>query len=362
MDELVYYAALSYNESIGPRRYDKIRLEFPDLKSFFDLKPGEMMGFLGIKNEEHIQFFKDMLPRGEKIVEICGKKNIQMIARESTLYHPRLKEIPDAPFLYYQIGQMNYSVKMIAIVGTRSVTPEAASINEYMTKELVSYNIGIVSGMAKGHDSIAQRTALSNDGFTAAVLGSGIDVVYPAEHRELYHEICRKGAVISEYPPGAASLKSHFPLRNRVISGLADAVLIIQAPEKSGALITANYAEAQGRELYAVPGNPIEPKNKGSNALIQKGARIALSPEEIVLDILGRKAKKINKIPQAEIDNLSREEKLVLEHLSGETLFDDLIGLTGLELPRLNHILTMMEMRGLVTQYPGRIYVKAVIL
>jgi DNA processing protein len=245
---------------------------------------------------------------------------------------------------------------LTAVIGTRNASREGICANEYFTRELVSYNIGITSGLAIGHDSIAHRTALSNGGFTVAVLGSGIDIIYPEEHKRLYDEICKKGAIISEYPPGTPPLKTHFPIRNRIISGLSEAVLLIQAPEKSGALITAKCAEIQNRELLVCPGNPADPRNRGSNNLIRIGAKIAIEPFDVIREILGNNPKKINEMLSINENNLTDEEKFLLDKLSGETLIDDLIGISGMSLAKINHLLNTMEMRGLVTQYPGRIY------
>ncbi len=355
MDDPVYFAALSWNEAIGPRRYDRIRSEFKDLKNFFALKPDEMINFLKIKNENIKRLFLEMLPAGEKIVKKCSLGNIKMINREDKSYHPRLRDIPDPPFVYYQIGNIDNSNKITGIVGTRNVSREASSINEYFTGELVKYNIGIASGLAIGHDSIAHRTALLKGGFTIAVLGSGIDVIYPSEHKRLYDEICLKGAVISEYPPGAGPFKTHFPLRNRIISGLSEAVLLIQAPEKSGSLITAKYAADQGRELYVLPGNPMDPRNKGSNDLIRYGAKIALDPFDIITDIMGTAPQKAPADITSKNDLTSDERKLI-EMLSEATQIDNLIYSSGMDLRKLNHILNKLEMLGLVTQFPGRIY------
>jgi len=358
MDELVYYAALSFNESIGPHRFAKIKEIFKSLKSFFELSIDDQMDFLHLRNENLRKTFEKMLSEGEKIVETCQKKNIQMITIDDYAYHPKLKEVPEAPFLYYQIGHMNYSIKLVGIVGTRQVSPEAVSINEYFTRELVNYNLGIVSGMAKGHDSVALKITIQEEGFPVAVLGSGIDVIYPPEHKLLYREIAERGAVISEYPPGAFPLKQHFPYRNRIISGLSEVLLVVQAPEKSGALFTANFAAEQGRDVYAVPGNPADSKNKGSNELIQKGAKIALNPEEIALEILGKKAKKIKRIKIEKKENVGKEEKAILRALDSEKDFEELMELTGIPLPRLSHILTLMEIQGLIIQYPGRVYIR----
>ncbi|MGA2141467.1 MAG: DNA-processing protein DprA [Brevinematales bacterium] len=356
MDDPVYYAALSSNEAVGPRRFDKIMAGYKSLRNFFNLKTDEMMEFLELKNIKLKHKFDNMLERGRNIQKICTYKNITLITREDPLYHPRLKEIPDPPFLYYQKGFIDQKMKLAAVVGTREAGSESAQINEYFTKEFVSHGIGIVSGMARGHDFIAHKTALNNNGFTAAVLGCGIDGIYPAEHRVLFDKICSRGAIISEYPPGMPALKTHFPIRNRIISGLAEAVLLVQAPQKSGALITAGYAKIQGKKLYVIPGSPLDEKNRGSNALIRLGARIALDPMDIIADMLGPALEKIRTSGPG-MSGLSPEYKIVLEKLApGESGIDNLIALTGIGYARLNHLLTMMEMEGLVDQYPGRVY------
>ncbi len=358
MEDLILYAALSWNDVIGPKKYIKIKERFNDLKVFFQLSIRDQMDFLGIKNNEAEKKFSDMLPEGERIFETCRKKSISMISIESSSYPQRLREIPDPPFLLYQIGIINHSIKLAAIVGTRHTSPEAAAINEYFSMELVSYGIGIVSGLAKGHDAIAQKTVVDNDGYTIAVLGCGIDVIYPKESKELYRLILKKGAILSEYPPGTLPLRQYFPIRNRIISGLSDAVLVVQAPEKSGALITAKYAEIQGKELFVIPGSPSDKRNSGSNLLIQNGAKVALTPDDIAFELLGKKAEKSKRINKRN-NPISREEEFLLDRISTETYIDDIAELTNIPLPRLNHMLTGLEIRGLVIQYPGRYYVRS---
>jgi DNA processing protein len=361
MEDLIYYAALSSTAFIGPKRFEKIKKDCGSLSSFFKLSSQEKMSFLGIRNPEAIKSLDSMMEKGEKIIDVCKKKNIKMIAKDEEAYPSRLKEIPDAPFLLYLLGEFNYSMKLVAIVGTRNTSREAEEINEWFTRELIDFNIGIVSGLAKGHDTISQKTAIEKGGYTAAVLGCGIDIIYPAGSEELYNAIKVSGAILSEYPPGTEPLRQNFPLRNRIISGLSEAVLVIQAPEKSGALITAEYAELQKKELYAIPGNPKDPRNTGSNRLIQKGAKIVLNPEEIAVDLLGKKVEKIRRLEENVLD-ISGEENAVLKQLSAEKNIEELSLSTGYSIVDLNHILTKLEIRSLVTQYPGRFYARNVSL
>ncbi len=358
MDNLIYYTGLSWNKFIGPKRYSKIRNAFDSLSEFFILSPEEQLGFLGIKQEDALNIFKNMMANGERILSFCRKNSIMLLTMEDPAYPPRLKEIPDPPFLLYKLGDLNYSMHMVAVVGTRDPTPEAKTVNEFFVKEMVSYNIGIVSGLAMGHDAIAQKTVIDFGGYTIAVLGCGVDRAYPAQMKDLYNSIKINGAIISEYPPGSIPLKGNFPLRNRIISGLSDAVLVIQAPERSGALITAKYAEVQGRELYSIPGNPSDLHNTGSNHLIRNGAKIACHPEDIIFDVLGGKARKISATSIDSSPSYSQDEKKVLESIEVETCIDEIAGLTGISVQNLYHILTTLEIRGIVTQYPGNFYVK----
>lgn len=356
MTERLLYAALSWNDSIGPKRYRKIIETCGSVEKFFDLSVKEQMSAAGVKDAEAEKRFEAMKDEGAKVLERCDKLGIRMIAETDPEYLPKLKNIPDAPFAYYLKGDFNYSAPLLAVVGTRLVSSEAEEINRYFSGEIASYSVGIVSGMALGHDAVAQSAALDRDGFTVAVLGCGIDVVYPKENEGLYRRIEEKGAFVSEYAPGVEPAKWRFPLRNRIISGISDAVLLIQAPARSGALITCLYAEEQKRNVYVVPGNPIDERYAGSNRLIQKGALIALKPEDVVFDLCGKQPAKKQTLPE-ELD-LDPEQKKVLELLSNETYIDDLVERSGIPVVRMNSLLTHLELLGLVTQYPGRFYAR----
>jgi DNA processing protein len=174
---------------------------------------------------------------------------------------------------------------LVAIVGSRGATPYALQVGRRLAAELADRGIVVVSGLARGVDSAAHRSALRHDGRTVAVLGSGVDVVYPPEHADLAADIARHGLITSEYPPGTPPLPFHFPLRNRIISGLSRAVVVIEASEKSGSLITASCALQQGREVMAVPGNVLSGRNRGGHALIRDGAKIVECADDIVSEL-----------------------------------------------------------------------------
>lgn len=357
-DNRLFYAALSVNEAVGVKRFEKIIEKFPDLQGFFDLSPREQIDFLKIPTPENqLPHFEKMIEKANRVLETCEKKKIRFITREDSDYSPRLRLIPEAPFAYYQIGQANESLKTVGIVGTRKASRDALEVNRYFSSVLAEYKIGIISGLALGHDAEAQKAALNSDGYTAAILGSGIDVIYPAANKNLYHEIAEKGMILSENPPGARAMPYHFPLRNRIISGLSDAILVIQAPEKSGSLITARYAAEQNKDVFSVPGSPRDKRNSGSNLLIQRGAKMVLQPEEIVESLLGALESK-RETPKKKLPQMSVEEESIWNLLKNETYIDEILEKTEIPVSKLNSLLTTMELKGMITQFPGRFFAR----
>ena len=214
------------------------------------------------------------LSRADRILADCARGDMFLLTMQDAAYPARLRDIFAPPVLLYGKGSLPLfdEEAAIAVVGTRSCTPYGLRCAHRMGYELARQGAVVVSGMAKGIDGAAMRGALQAGGFTAAVLGGGVDVVYPAENRRLYEDIAATGVLLSEYPPGTEPMGSHFPVRNRILSGLSLAVLVVEAPERSGALITANTALEQGRDVFAVPGPIDAPNSRGSNRLIRDGA------------------------------------------------------------------------------------------
>lgn len=205
-------------------------------------------------------------------------------------YHPdypkRLLQIPDSPFGIYVKGEVpKDSERSVAIVGARSCSAYGRYVADAFARELAREGVAVVSGMARGIDGVAQKGALAAGGRTYAVLGCGVDICYPASHAKLYEEISRAGGILSTYPPGTAPTPKHFPPRNRIISGLSDAVLVVEARQKSGTLITVDMALEQGREVYAVPGRVTDRLSDGCNGLLLQGAGAALSPAQVVKEL-----------------------------------------------------------------------------
>jgi len=210
------------------------------------------------------------------------KQKVDFIIFSENKYPGLLKEISYSPSSFYIKGKIPEEAPCIAVVGTRKVSAYGKLVTEKLVEELVHYNFIIVSGLAYGVDTIAHETALKNQGKTIAVLGSGLNNVYPFSNKRLSQAIAKRGAIISEYPLDAPALRSYFPWRNRIISGLSLATVVIEAPEKSGALITAQFALEQNREVFAVPGSIFNKNSIGTNGLIKQGAKLVCGIEDIL--------------------------------------------------------------------------------
>lgn len=371
MDSLDALVAFSTTDTIGHIRLNKIKREFPRVEDFFNLSPAEMALFMDTLSERSLAELSSMKKRGERAREICAQKGINILSLNHPDYPPLLKSIPDPPYVLYVRGHLDNSIPLAAVIGTRASTRDAEETNRWFCRSFASYGIGVVSGLAKGHDSIAAEAVLSAEGYTIAVMGTAADVIYPAGAAKLYGQILECGAVVSEYPPGTAGAKWRFPRRNRIVSGMARAVFVVQAPEQSGTMITVKMAMEQGRDVYAMPGSPMEEANRGSNRLLQMGAKMAVAPEEIVKELL-------QDIPDTETRRFLRpapakpspqpqrpaplpldlkpEEKSILEACEGWVQADELIRIVNLDASIFNAVVTMLELKNLIEQKPGRLY------
>jgi DNA processing protein len=254
----------------------------------------------------------------------------------------------------------------VAIVGSRAATPYALEIAARLAGELADRGIMVVSGLARGADGAAHRGCLDAGGTTLAVLGSGPDVIYPPEHRDLAANICREGAVVSEHGPGVPPLPEHFPLRNRLISGISFGVVVVEANEKSGSLITARYALEQGRDVMAVPGSVLGGRNRGSHALLKDGAKVVETADDILEELgwpldspAGLAEDRPSEVQRKISDNSLTQDELLQKLTPGESYdLDEMsatVGLTGSALmPRLTH----WEMQGRLVKLPGGRYLR----
>lgn len=289
------------------------------------------------------------------IISLTKEKHCGFIIRGDAEYPEALEEIDVPPAILYYKGDVGLlKTNCLGVVGTREPSRYGRDYTEKFVEVLAKCSLTIVSGMARGVDSVAHRTALQNDGKTIAVLGCGIDIVYPANNVQLYDDIARDGLIISEYPIGTPSLAYNFPERNRIISGLSRGVLITEAGLKSGSLITAEYAIKQNRELFVIPSALNSPRGKGSNLLLKtcQGA-IVLSPDDII-SALGIKNQPEKKASAMQLDFM--EERLLNALQYSEMHFDDLVDLTGLGVSDLNALLVRMEVVGLIRKLDNNYY------
>jgi len=283
---------------------------------------------------------------------------MQKIIIKDKNYPPQLKKIPDPPKQLYVEGNDNLSVvnNPLAVVGTRKISDYGRQMTEYFVKNLAKAGVTIISGLALGVDGLAHRVALENNGRTIAVLGSGLNHIYPTVHKKLAEKIVKSGgALVSEYSPQIPPYKSNFPARNRIVSGLSLGILVIEAPKKSGALITADFALKQKRKVFVVPGRVYDKNSQGANELIKQGAQLVSEPKDI-LKILN-----IRPISQKieMIKNLSSEEKIILKILTKEpTLIDKITRKTKMSVNAILSILTQMEIKGLVKSTGGNQYIR----
>jgi DNA processing protein len=293
----------------------------------------------------------------EVLMERIQRQSIRIITWEDDAYPRRLREIDQPPPVLYLRGSIDAEDDWaVAIVGTRRVTAYGRQVTADLAAFLAGNGITVVSGLARGVDAIAHEAALQAGGRTIAVLGSGVDRIYPPEHRKLADQIMNQGAVCSDYAPGTAPESSNFPPRNRIISGLSQATVVIEAGETSGALITAKFAADQGREVLAVPGPINAAQSKGTNNLIQQGARPLLRIEE-VLEVLNlqhiqtqQKARKV--LPADET------EAALLKVIGPQPLHvDDIQAQSGLSIEKVSATLTLLELKGIVRQVGGMNYV-----
>ena len=272
-------------------------------------------------------------------------------------YPPALAAIADPPHLLWTRGCADsLSGPMVAIVGSRAASPYALEVARRLGADLARRKVTVVSGLARGVDSAAHRGALEADGVTVAVFGCGVDRIYPREHARLASDICERGALVSEFPLGEPPLAAYFPQRNRIISGLSLAVVVVEAAEKSGSLITARFALDQGREVLAVPGNILGGRNSGAHALLRDGARIVESADDILEEI--HLADGNRSTGSSEPHSTSKDP--VLSHMTlGESYdLDDLSSASGMNRIRLLQRLLELELGGAVRRIDGGRFVR----
>ena len=360
MDKLKYLIALSHFPKFGPVRLKRIKKYFPEYKNAFNASSSELEKAGIEKNiaEEFVSARVAINP--DQLMEKLNQENIKATTVDCANYPKLLLEIYNPPQILYYKGKLKGGNELsLAVVGSRKHTSYGKRATEDITKELTRNNLIIVSGLALGIDAIAHSAVVEARGKTIAVLGSGADKesIYPSSNRYLAEKIVESGgAVISEFPLGTQPLRHHFPQRNRIIAGISLGTLVIEAGEKSGALITANCALEQNRDVFAMPGSIYSEASKGPNKLIQLGAKSITKAEDII------EALDLNQV-NAYIDNKkiipeSAEEEKILSHLTREPEhINELVRKTNLNTSIINSALAVMEMKGMVKNLGGMQYV-----
>ena len=357
MDDKKFWVGFNLIKGIGAVRMQGLVAHFGDLEFAWTAPLADLaQAGLGAKVIERVIQARDNVDL-DKVWEKIQKQGIKILTWQDEAYPGRLKEIDQPPPVLYIRGEyLPDDLFAVAIVGTRRVTPYGRQITEELASFLAANGMTVISGLARGVDAIAHQAALKAGGRTLGILGSGVDKIYPPEHRALAEQMIERGAIISDYAPGTPPDASNFPPRNRIISGLSLAVVVVEAGETSGALITAEFAAEQGREIFAVPGSILAPQSKGTNKLIQNGALPLLTVTDLMqaLDItrVGE-----HKAARRIIPADTTEAKL-LSFLGNEPLHvDEIRSQAELPIEKVSAALALMELKGIVRQVGGMNYV-----
>ena len=315
---------------------------------------------IGLETAKAIMQSKN-LDEANRILEFTQKNDIGLVSFWSKAYPKKLRQVYGAPPMLYYKGDNIFrdEVPSIAIVGSRKCTPYGLSLASAISEELSSCGINVVSGLAKGIDAAAHRAALRSGGITTGVLGCGIDVVYPTGNREIYTQIRESGGMIlTEFSPGTAA-STNFPQRNRIISGICDGVVVVEAARSSGSLITAHYALEQGRDVYAVPGNVNSSQSEGTNDLIRQGARLITSGKDVIEDMYdilrGMYPAKQEKNAHRELD---KDESAVYNAISlGNDTLNSVSKYLNKPVGSVSGIISVLEIDGLISVDMGKLFV-----
>ena len=349
-----YWIWLSSVPGLSPKRFDELLSRFgPPQRVWEELGPW-LMPFVGRAVYDALQKARNV-SHFDRLFETIQKTNITAVTREDDAYPSLLKNVADAPPTLYTRGSAALNdAYPLAIVGARNCTAYGTRIARRIARDFASVGGTVVSGLARGIDSAAHRGSLDAKARTVAVLGSGADVIYPPERQMLAEEILALGgSIISELPPGSKPMPHHFPLRNRTISGMSAAVLLVEAAKQSGAMSTVAHALEQGREVFAAPGQADSPLSESTHALIRDGARLVTSAKEIIEDMGWDFVPCMSGRSESTPKTTPIEHRLYALLSGGPAETDALMETMHLGAPEMNSLLTMMELQGIVRRLPG---------
>jgi DNA processing protein len=361
--ELKYWVAFSGIAGIGRVRISQLKEYFGSLRDAWKAPEGKLRQ-AGLDSRS-IDALVSLRPRirPDDEMEKLERHRVKPLIYEDPLYPTRLKQIYDYPPVLYVRGNLPAEDEPgLAIVGTRRPTIYGRQVAQEIVADLARSKITIISGLARGIDSVAHRTALDAGGETIAVFGSGLDIVYPGENTKLAQAIMEHGALVSEHPLGIKPRAENFPLRNRIMSGLSLGVLVVEAGDRSGALITAHQAVEQNREVFAIPGSIFSPASQGTNRLIQEGAKLVRNYTDILqelnLTIVVQQAaiKEFSTVGHSGAEYST--ESVILEQLASEpSHIDEIYRRSGLTMQEVSSTLAMLELKGIVRQVGNMNYV-----
>ena len=358
MQDIKYWVAFNRIPGVGRARYAALEAYFGSLESAWKAGAAELKrAGLDRRTISSIQSRRSSIDPDTVMSQLIARQ-ITPLTWHDSRYPDRLQQIYDRPPVIYIQGEIKEQDDWgIAVVGTRKPTAYGREMAQLLSMELVRNGITVVSGLARGIDSVAHRAALDAGGRTLAIQACGLDMVYPPEHQRLADEIAESGALISDYPLETRPRPDYFPRRNRIMSGLSLGTLVIEADEKSGALITASYALEQNREVFALPGTITSPKSRGANRLIQEGAKLVTCIEDVLEELNLRLVPE--QLVMQELIEVSSPEADLLQFLSQEPVhIDEVTRQCALPVSTVSSTLAMMELKGIVKQVGAMTYIK----
>ncbi len=361
--EEYYWIGLKAVAGIGNVTFRRLLERFDSPDAVFNASSADLLTVRGVTplvvDTLRSGAWQDFAGKESQRLQNSGARLVTFLSAE---YPKSLFEIPDPPPFLYVRGQLPCSEMCIAIVGSRRASSYGLQTTARLAEALAKYKVNVVSGMARGVDTAAHKGALHGGGRTTGVLGCGIDLVYPPENRKLFDEAAAQGCLVSEFPMGTAPLAENFPRRNRIISGLSRGVLVVEAAENSGSLITAQFALEHGRDVFAVPGNISFATNKGSNRLIKQGAKLVDCVEDILEELPGycTGSNDVAAPMPSRSFSLTPKEAAIYELLiCSPRHIDDIITQTELTAGEVSSMLLHLELKGAVTPMPGTHYAVA---
>ncbi len=355
--DYLYWFALKAIPHVGNVTFRRLVERFASPENVFRASAEELASVRGVHPDSASSIRnRDCLAEAEREWRAVTRAGADIITFLSPQYPKALLQISDHPPYLYVKGALHGEEPAIAIVGSRRASGYGMTTAEKFARELSAHRVAIVSGMARGIDTASHIGALKADGRSIGILGCGIDVIYPKENSRLFSGISAKGALVSEFPMGTEPRPENFPRRNRIISGISMGVLVVEASENSGSLITAQYALEQGREVFAVPGNINYGSSRGTNRLIKQGAKLVERVEDILEELPWSSANGSIPLPPQRT-TLSPKEAAIYTLLASSPLhIDDIILKSALTVGEVSAILLRLELNGIITQLPGKYF------